>query len=764
MTLYEHNLTLLKQNAPDWARWISEIPPEPDIEVIKSRVGDPVIKIKDSQGRPLLLHSSYDPKKEAARLLSSFDPQHPWWIVLGFGAGYHVLELIEKLSPARPARPGVGMIIIEKNPAIFKTALKVLDFSSLLTLKNIKLIIGQEPSAAIKILQAQVWADFSVLKHPSSLKLYPHYYGAINEAISALISQSREIDKIQLNHWKKVAVKEGLRAVLDPADEGGWKNLSIDFIHKKALARYLYLNEDERILDFGCGTGRVTFWVAREPVFVVGVDPVREMLLAALKTNEGRFIQADGLSLPFRAASFDVVLCSYVLAHLVGRAGLAGRDFQKAVKEIQRVLKDRGKLYLIEKIGSGYLEQGANGYISQQRQTRDYLEAFADMESEICCPIRKSNQVVTTGQIQAFKSQHPEVDPCQVIAQWAKEIFLTNKGKPVEADQYVDHLFVFSKSSPGRTIELETDILTSLSSDDEEILSQSKGVTFFSSNEWLRIIEKTYSNYKGLWLRFRLSNGKVVYLPGLRRGDWLDSLFAGTYGGFVSTNPITDQEMEAILAAISGIFQQLRIEGVNISPNPLSPASLPLFYREAKLYTHILSLDKDFDEICKSDFGYRARRHTKKAERCGVKVCVDSSPNGFTDYYRMYLDSAGRWGKKNPYPFELFMNLALVNSEKIKLWLAEIEGKRVAGILLFYGGEQVIYWSGAFYKDYAWCCPNHFLFKASIQDACQQGYRYFNFGSSLAGGQELTGVRKFKEQFGPQQVDYYCYQIKANEI
>lgn len=222
--------------------------------------------------------------------------------------------------------------------------------------------------------------------------------------------------------------------------------------------------------------------------------------------------------------------------------------------------------------------------------------------------------------------------------------------------------------------------------------------------------------------------------------------------------------MEAILAAISGIFQQLRIEGVNISPNPLSPASLPLFYRKAKLYTHILSLDKVFDEIWKSDFGYRARRHTKKAERCGVKVCVDSSPNGFTDYYRMYLDSAGRWGKKNPYPFELFMNLALVNSEKIKLWLAEIEGKRVAGILLFYGGEQVIYWSGAFYKDYAWCCPNHFLFKASIQDACQQGYRYFNFGSSLAGGQELTGVRKFKEQFGPQQVDYYCYQIKANEI
>lgn len=67
MTLYEHNLTLLKQNAPDWARWISEIPSDPDIEVIKSRVGDPVIKIKDSQGRPILLHSSYDPKKETAR-------------------------------------------------------------------------------------------------------------------------------------------------------------------------------------------------------------------------------------------------------------------------------------------------------------------------------------------------------------------------------------------------------------------------------------------------------------------------------------------------------------------------------------------------------------------------------------------------------------------------------------------------------------------------------------------------------------------------
>ena len=96
------------------------------------------------------------------------------------------------------------------------------------------------------------------------------------------------------------------------------------------------------VLEVGCGTGVLTRALARLPEVgeVVGVDVAPSLLskareLAADQLNVA-FQEADGRSLPFEDASFDVVIFDSTLTHVPGPEG--------ALVEALRVLRPRGWL------------------------------------------------------------------------------------------------------------------------------------------------------------------------------------------------------------------------------------------------------------------------------------------------------------------------------------------------------------------------------------------------------------------------------------
>jgi SAM-dependent methyltransferase len=110
--------------------------------------------------------------------------------------------------------------------------------------------------------------------------------------------------------------------------------LTVDF-HKLEIA------PGSRILDAGCGTGRHLFEAYRfEDAQVVGVDlnwedlrKARYTLYTMGEASRGSWAvsRADATRLPFRDASFDLVICSEVLEHVP--------DNHAAVAELVRVLK-----------------------------------------------------------------------------------------------------------------------------------------------------------------------------------------------------------------------------------------------------------------------------------------------------------------------------------------------------------------------------------------------------------------------------------------
>ena len=101
----------------------------------------------------------------------------------------------------------------------------------------------------------------------------------------------------------------------------------------------------KRILDAACGNGRYSRFVLREAdadAFITAFDYSQQMLHRArerLKTDRTSQIAADLTRLPYADASFDAIICGWVLEHLP--------DPRPGLQELARVLQPGGKVLLM---------------------------------------------------------------------------------------------------------------------------------------------------------------------------------------------------------------------------------------------------------------------------------------------------------------------------------------------------------------------------------------------------------------------------------
>lgn len=124
---------------------------------------------------------------------------------------------------------------------------------------------------------------------------------------------------------------------------------------KRRLVRLAGARPGLRALDLCCGTGDVTFALARAGVDTVGLDFSEPMLAvarrrsataasAASSKGEGRkepvFLQGDAQEVPYPDASFDVVTISYGLRNLA--------DFDRGLREMCRLVRPGGRLLVLD--------------------------------------------------------------------------------------------------------------------------------------------------------------------------------------------------------------------------------------------------------------------------------------------------------------------------------------------------------------------------------------------------------------------------------
>lgn len=101
----------------------------------------------------------------------------------------------------------------------------------------------------------------------------------------------------------------------------------------------------KRILDAGCGNGRYTRFLLKQAdadALITAFDLSQRMLQRACKrvaSARVSFVAADLTRLPYASATFDAVVCGWVLEHLP--------DPRPGLQELARVMKPGARLLLM---------------------------------------------------------------------------------------------------------------------------------------------------------------------------------------------------------------------------------------------------------------------------------------------------------------------------------------------------------------------------------------------------------------------------------
>ena len=119
-----------------------------------------------------------------------------------------------------------------------------------------------------------------------------------------------------------------------------------DESHLRDILNFIQIKPRMKVLDLGCGSGYLTFPMAKEnpDVNVIGLDIVTTTLEnnAAKAEKESifnlEFNSYDGSIFPFEDETFDLVVTRYALHHFP--------DIEKSMKEVARVLKTGGSLFI----------------------------------------------------------------------------------------------------------------------------------------------------------------------------------------------------------------------------------------------------------------------------------------------------------------------------------------------------------------------------------------------------------------------------------
>lgn len=170
--------------------------------------------------------------------------------------------------------------------------------------------------------------------------------------------------------------------------------------------------------------------------------------------------------------------------------------------------------------------------------------------------------------------------------------------------------------------------------------------------------------------------------------------------------------------------------------------------------TQALRLEQPADAVI-SRFSRGHRSGISKARRLGVTTRVADTSADVEAYWRAYRASLRRWGRRatSRYPRRLFTNgLRLANEfpDALRLWLAELDGRVVAGAWVFYWNRVAIYWHGAALREGHRTAAVTTLFADVIADAVAQGCAWFDFQPS--GGH--AGVAEFKRRFGAEPLPF----------
>jgi CelD/BcsL family acetyltransferase involved in cellulose biosynthesis len=299
----------------------------------------------------------------------------------------------------------------------------------------------------------------------------------------------------------------------------------------------------------------------------------------------------------------------------------------------------------------------------------------------------------------------------------------------------------------------------------ESHLSRCPDATFFHTAAWMSALVDSFAGWQGRVLVAEHAAGAwhalLPYVEVHRRGLCsLQSMPFGTFGGPLATDECPDDIIAGLCDRLASRARSWRTRAVqlceyrNRSMRRL-PAAVYSRFAPRTQVTHVLDLSGGSETVWRKRFAHQRRRQAECARRRGLTLRQTVDPADFMAYYEIYRAMTLDRSCRATLPRRLFEKLAELADERIRLWVAEIDGTMVAGNLTFVLGTVAISWNGAMLRASTAYHPAVALHHATIEDVCACGCRTYHLGASPG----LPGVARFKEQFGSHPHEIGVWQV-----
>jgi hypothetical protein len=241
------------------------------------------------------------------------------------------------------------------------------------------------------------------------------------------------------------------------------------------------------------------------------------------------------------------------------------------------------------------------------------------------------------------------------------------------------------------------------------------------------------------------SSGPARTMYGLasRRSFGSRSIMLAPYGLWASpgwSTGLEDATIVELLSHLQGLRTRDFTWNVRFDHAQLAEKLSAAGLRATRNATRILHFTGNHEATFRN-YHATIRNHIRRSIKSGLQVRSSSDSSDVKEYYEMHAVLAASKAFRTHYPLELFQQLVGAGGSG-RLFVAEYEGRIVAGGVFFWDGRSVVYWHGGADRRYNHIFPTCGLFDTVIRWAAENGAQFFNFGAS-AGINSLDTFKSF---------------------
>ena len=277
-----------------------------------------------------------------------------------------------------------------------------------------------------------------------------------------------------------------------------------------------------------------------------------------------------------------------------------------------------------------------------------------------------------------------------------------------------------------------------------ESLHVSTQSTLFSSPLWLRAVADTYGLKPLARVAFDHDHQPLGGIAYCSVDDPLgERIISFPFSDF--QDPVGN--LDAVAEAAASLADPTKPIRLRIPDNRLPALDQQLFPNvERLLLHHIVTVTGDDADTQFAALHSQVRQNIRKARRAGIEVELRSDLDAVRTFYDLHVGVRTRKYRLLPQPFSFFESLhaTFAPADHLRVALAVLDGRPVAGIIYIECGSTLYYKFNASDVDGLKVRPNELLVWAGIEHCIERGLTGIDLGVSDT---DQPGLIRYKRKF-----------------